>query len=165
MVFYLERLRVATGAALREMEDDYGVIPLPKMDDAQKDYKTLIHNNSEYVVVPKTAPAPDMSCAVIEALCAESYRSVVETFYEKALKLKYSRDALSGQCIDLISRSARKNILYEYNDVFNCGTVITTCVVAKNTNFASTFAKVKNTSTRVIQKYMEKFVKDKEAGV
>lgn len=165
MVFYLERLRVATGAALREMEDDYGVIPLPKMDDAQKEYKTLIHNNSEYVVVPKTAPAPDMSCAVIEALCAESYRSVVETFYEKALKLKYSRDALSGQCIDLISRSARKNILYEYNDVFNCGTVITTCVVAKNTNFASTFAKVKNTSTRVIQKYMEKFVKDKEAGV
>lgn len=161
MMFYLERLRVALGADLREMEDDYGIIPLPKMDEEQKEYKALIHNNSEYVVIPKTAPDPARSGAVIEALCAESYRSVVEVFYEKAMKLKYSRDAVSGQCIDLISQCARKNVLYEYDGVFQCGTVVTNCVAAGNTNFASTFAKVKTTSERIMQKYMEKFEKDK----
>jgi len=163
MVFFLERLRVALGDNVRNMEDDYGIIPLPKMDENQTEYKALIHNNSEYVTIPKTAKDPLMSGAVIEALCAESYRSVVEPFYESAMKLKYSRDAYSGQCIDLISASARKNVIYEYDGIFSCGTIVSDCVVAANSNFASTFAKRKTVAEKVIDKYMANFEKEKAA--
>ena len=163
MVFYLERLRVATNDQIRDMEDDYGIIPLPKMDDAQQEYRALIHNNSEFIVVPKTAKDPSMSGAVIEALCAESYRSVVEVFYESAMKLKYSRDAYSGQCIDLIAESARKNVLYEYDGTFGCGTIITDMVKQKSTNFASSYAAKKTITEKIIQKYMQNLEKEKQA--
>ena len=162
MVFFLERLRVATGDQIRNMEDDYGIIPLPKMDDKQQEYRALIHNNSEFIVIPKTAKDPSMSGAVIEALCAESYRSVVEVFYESALKLKYSRDAYSGQCIDLIASSARKNVLYEYNGTFGCGNLITDLVKQNSTNFASSYASSKTITGKIIQKFMENLEKEKQ---
>ena len=164
MVFFLERLNVTFNGVMREMEDDFGIIPLPKLDESQKEYRALIHNNSEFVVVPKPAAEPEMACAVIEAMCAESYRSVIQPFYEQAMKLKYSRDAYSGQCIDLIRQGARKVVLYEYDDVFNqCATIITSCVREQSTNFSSTYAKRKSAASKTIEKYMDKFEKDKEA--
>ncbi len=164
MLFFIERLIQAEFAELRDMESDYGIIPMPKMDEQQKEYRTLIGNDSEYIVVPKTASDRKLSGCVIEALCAESYRSVVEPYYETAMKVKYSRDALSGQCIDIIRDSSRKDLLYEYNAVFNAsGTMVTDLLTAKQTNFASFYERKKGGTEKVISKYMENFVKNKEA--
>lgn len=160
MMFYVEAVWEAVNARLRGMEDDYGIIPVPKLDESQ-DYVTLIHNNSQFIVVPKTCPDRDTAEIVIEALCAESYRTVVEPFYETALKLKYSRDADSARCLDLIQQSARKRIMYEYDGVFHCGTLVATCVGNNSRNFASALASVREQSALSIQKYMDDFEKQK----
>ena len=161
-LFYARHLGEVLRNELRSMEDDYGILPYPKLDEQQADYRGLLHNSSNYVTVPITVLQVDEVSAVIEALCAESYRSVVEIFYDTALKTKYSRDAYSGQCIDIIRDTTRKSFLYEYNSRFGCGNVVADCIGAGNTNFASTYANSVNASNKKIEKAVIKFLDEKE---
>lgn len=164
LFFFPNQLLQAFSADLREMEDDYGIIPYPKLDENQEEYENLLHNSSNYVTIPITCEHPDEVGAVIEAMCAESYRSVVEVFYETALKTKYSRDSYSGQCIDIIRDVTKKNLAYEYDGQFGSGVLIATCVRNGGTNFSSLYAKSAATSNKVIEKTVAKLLKEKEAG-
>ena len=157
--FYAGRLEQAISALFREMPDDYGIIPYPMMDDSQTEYTGIIHNSSDYVTIPVTCQHIEEIGAVIEALCAESYRTVVETFYESALKMKYSRDALSGQCIDIIRDSCKKNFLYEYSGVVGCGLLISDQARAGTSNFASVYAKSAPATNKQIKALIEKYAK------
>lgn len=87
---------------LRDMEIDFGIIPMPKMDDSQEDYVTY-NFGTYYMAILLTAANPEMSAVMLEALNAESYKSVVNVYYDTALKNKYSRDEESRKMIDLIN--------------------------------------------------------------
>ncbi len=149
--FFGNQLLSAVGGDLRNMEDDYGIIPYPKLDENQEDYNNLLFNSSSCVVIPITCTVLDETCAVIEAMCAESYRSVVEVFYEAALKTKYSRDSYSGQCIDIIRDATKKNLIYEYHGQFGSGNIISRCIADGNTNIASAAASQIPASNKKIQ--------------
>ena len=110
--FYIARLETAISANLRDMTDDYGIIPCPMLSEGQDEYVNLIHNSSDYVTIPVTCANPEEIGAVIEALCAESYRSVIELFFGSVMKYKYSRDSESGKCIDILRSVAKKQFLY-----------------------------------------------------
>lgn len=148
--FFGSQLRAAIYDDLKGMSDDYGIIPYPKLDEDQEDYENLLFNSSSLVCVPITCGNVDESCAVIEAMCAESYRSVIEVFYETALKTKYSRDSFSGQCIDIIRDVTSKNLVYEYHGQFGAGTLITGCITAGNTNLASKITAVTKAANKAI---------------
>jgi len=158
-VFYSYRLESATGATLRDMEDDFGIIPNPMMNEEQGEYYGIIHNSSDYVTIPMTCKNPDEAGAVIEALCSESYRSVVETYYESALKAKYSRDSYSGQCIDIICDTNVKNFIYEYNGVVKGGVLIGDEILNNRNEFASKYAAQKDSTNQKIQDLIEKYIK------
>ena len=119
------RFDQVTGANFRNMEDDYGILPYPKYDDSQSEYVTLCHNSSGSASVLITLGEKRYALvgAVLEALGSETYRSVTDVFLESALKMKYSRDSTSGQVIDIIVGSIRKDLVHEYstytNDIFN----------------------------------------------
>ncbi len=150
--FFGNQLLAAVNAAMRDMEDDYGIIPFPKLDDKQEEYQNLLFNSSSVVVIPITCKQHENVGAVIEAMCAESYRSVVETFYETALKMKYSRDSYSGQCIDIIRDVTRKNLVYEYNATIGYPSMlITNCVAANSNDIASSIASVIPAANEKIQ--------------
>ena len=140
--FFVNQFLAALQADLKDMKDDYGIIPFPKLDENQENYMSLIFNSSNVVCVPTTCKNADDACAVIEAMCAESYRSVIEPFYDTALKIKYSRDAYSGQCMDIIRDSAAKNFLYEYAEQIGSGAIITDCVIANDSGVV--ISKIKN---------------------
>ena len=84
---------------------DYGVIPFPKYDTAQKDYRTTARATYSSFCVPVTAKNADMSAAVLECFASESYRQVSPAYFETALKVKYSRDDETSQMFDLIKSS------------------------------------------------------------
>ncbi len=90
---------------LRDMNDDYGIIPTPKLDEKQKDYVTY-NLGTYYMAILKTAKDPGMSAVMLEALNAESYKSVVGTYFDTALKGKYSRDEKTAEMLDLILGNA-----------------------------------------------------------
>ena len=114
---------------LRDMETDYGIVPFPKLDDTQDDYRALVHNIASTVAVPITCGDPDMIGALLEALAAESYRTVIPAYYEVSLKTKYARDDVTSQMIDLIYGAAFTDFAYAYSVLLgSVGTISRTVV-------------------------------------
>ncbi|MBE6612466.1 MAG: hypothetical protein E7632_08235 [Ruminococcaceae bacterium] len=113
--------RIYNAELLREMKDPYGIIPMPKLDDSQKDYISLVHDGTTLYCVPIAAKSIDMQCAVMEAMCSENYRTVIPVLYNVALKVKYTQDDVSSQVIDIIHDSAITDFIYANNYNINAG--------------------------------------------
>jgi hypothetical protein len=88
----------------RAMDDDYGILTVPKWDENQSNYYTTSHANYSLVSVPITVPSErhNMIGAVIEALAAEGYRKTTPAYFDSTLKNKYSRDEESLAVLDIL---------------------------------------------------------------
>ncbi len=150
-IFELQTLNSVLSDSKREMKSDFGILPYPKWDEAQEEYRTLVHNSSTMVCVPVSTDierANEEISAVIEALASESYRRVAVAYYETALKTAYTRDDLDAQMIDIITGQhdtvksvITKNFVYEYSaSLASIGTIHHTVVrTDKNKNYASKY--------------------------
>jgi len=101
---------------LREMEDDFAVLPSPKYDVDQEQYNSTIHDGLTLFGIPVTNSKVEMTTTVLEALAAESYRSVTPVYYEMALKVKYIRDDMSGMMIDLVREGVVNDFAIDFGD-------------------------------------------------
>ena len=106
---------------LREMEDDYYILPCPKYDEAQANYISSVSDNVTMFGLPVTNDCAEMCGAVLEAMAAESYKTLRPAYYESALKSKYSRDADSAAMIDLLSSSVRSDFVRIYSESIGGG--------------------------------------------
>jgi len=95
---------------LREMEDPFGCLPYPKIDE-NAEYASGSANSGNFVTVPNNNTELNMISAVVEALCAEGNASVFPTYYENALKIKYTDGGSDAKMIDLIRDSTMDFVL------------------------------------------------------
>lgn len=103
-------------ATYAEMTDDFGVLPLPKYDDQQTEYKTGVGDAYNIISVPNYQNFDgEMISAVLEMMNVESYRQVYPYYYEKMMKTRYVRNAASSQVFDLLVDS----ITFDFGDVFS----------------------------------------------
>ncbi|MBQ4289695.1 MAG: hypothetical protein II719_00705 [Clostridia bacterium] len=97
----------------REMEDDFGIAPLPKYDEYQENYhhrpSVLVHLFS----VPSTAVNLDKVGAVFSYMSWLSSQTVLPAYYEVTLKQKRTRDEDSARMLDLIHNT----IYYDWPDI------------------------------------------------
>ena len=100
---------------MRDMESDYGIIPIPKLNEEQDTYATTVHNGFSVFGIPVTCSSPDNAAAFLESACCESYRLVTPAYYDTALKVKYSRDSESSQMMDLLINSISFDFAYLFN--------------------------------------------------
>lgn len=84
------------------MTDTYGVLPLPKFDEAQDIYRTIPQDSFNLISVIGDTENPDMIAAVLELMCAESYKTIIPLYYEEALKYKYMPTEDSGKMLDYL---------------------------------------------------------------
>lgn len=102
---------------LREMEDDFKIIPVPKYDENQEHYNTRVHDSVTIFGTPITAYGKfDAISATLEAMASESHRLVTPNYYEVALKAKYVRDSDSGRMIDLIHENVSCDFITLYSE-------------------------------------------------
>ncbi len=94
---------------LREVDYEYGILPMAKYDEAQENYQTLSQDAYSLFCVPLNAGNLDMIGAVTEALAHESWKSVTPAYFEVAMKSKYSRDEASSRMLDLVRDGAMFN--------------------------------------------------------
>ena len=99
-LFYFECASYIGG--LRNMSDDFGVLPLPKYAQNQEKYATYVNPISSTMVVPVGPKNYDDLGKVIETMAILSSESVIPTYYELVLKRKTIRDAESAQMLDII---------------------------------------------------------------
>ena len=90
---------------LREMQDDYYILPVPKYDTEQENYRTALHDQYVIFGISYASTKVYESAVVLEALCAEHSRLVRPKYYDEALKYKYTRDDGSADMIDIVRDS------------------------------------------------------------
>lgn len=98
----------------RDRKGEYGILPYPKFDEEQEDYKTMVDGYHAALAVPKTISDPEFVGIITEALNAESNKIVFPAYYEVALKVKYAHDDESVQMLDKIVNSRVFDFGYVY---------------------------------------------------
>ncbi len=138
---------------LRDYENDYGIIPMPKYDEAQEQYYSVSDGGSNILAVLTTAQNLEMIGAVTEALSAESWRSVMPVLCDVTLGTKMARDPESQEMIRLVLDSRYIDFPYLF-DNFK-GWVMNMDPFLKNDGaFVSTYEK----KAKSIQKYYDKMI-------
>ncbi len=157
-LFYTGRLSNAVNAAFREMESDYGILTMPKYDEEQQDYISLIHTSTTVTCIPKAISLDkmDMLGAVLEAWASEAYRKVLTPFIESAMKAKYSRDELSGQVIDIIFDDPIISFLDMYSS--NTGSILYRAVLDNISLGTNNYSSAISSGLRSGQKTMDKYL-------
>ncbi|MBQ2707917.1 MAG: hypothetical protein IJF67_06590, partial [Clostridia bacterium] len=90
--------------ALRDMEFDFGILPVPKYDEQQEDYITYLAGN--FQMIPVTVSDTDFVSAVTEALYSESAKNMEDAFVQKYVENKLLRDDGSIEMYKLLTATA-----------------------------------------------------------
>lgn len=99
---------------IREMSDDYGIIPIPKYDRDQENYITQIGTSTSTFFVPQTQKDLALTAKFIECEAYFGYTEVSPVYYESALKNKYASDPNMGQMLDIVRENATISFLFVY---------------------------------------------------
>lgn len=89
----------------RSMESDFGIIPLPKLDENQENYCSYADSWGLANAMPICTDPGDfeMFGVLLEALACESYNKLYPAYYEYTLKGRDTRDTESWQMLDILT--------------------------------------------------------------
>ncbi|MBQ8402371.1 MAG: extracellular solute-binding protein, partial [Clostridia bacterium] len=145
--------------ALREMEQDFGLLPVPKHLESQENYSSFVHNtHASSVGIPVTAGDMALTGSILEDMTWESSKTVREAFIETTLKGKYARDNESADMIDVIINSIRVDyglLLSSYGLTIDSS--MRKLMDQGSTDIASFFAANKDKYTETINKFCDNF--------
>lgn len=92
---------------LRDMNDDFGILPLPKYDEDQENYYTTYQSwNGRAYVIPASVTDLGRAGAIIEYMGAVSKDTITKAYYDVTLNGKVARDDDSSEMLDIIFNSA-----------------------------------------------------------
>jgi len=140
---------------LRGMESDFGIIPAPKLDEAQdRYYCPLACSTATSLIVPTWNSDLDRTGYITDALGYYSMELVLPAFFESTLEAKAIRDDDSVEMLELMNSSK----MFVINDIFNFGkshSILTGLVTSGVNNFASQFASYENAINADIDKFID----------
>jgi len=104
-----------------EMKQDYGVLPLPKYNGDQKEYRTGYRDDMTAIMVPFNCSNEEMSGTVTEMLCEISYKDVTQEYYEETLKYQAFNDPKCVASLELIRNTFNPTFACVYS--YSLGTI------------------------------------------
>jgi hypothetical protein len=141
----------------RSMEADFGVVPMPKYDEKQDNYFSLVNPYTGVLLgVPKSVQDVEKASIILEALAAESKYTLQPAYYDVVLQRKYVRDEESGEMLDIIFSSR----VYDIGGVYSFGNVFLDFITlaAKNDrNVVSYYEKKIGSMEKAINKVVDIF--------
>lgn len=102
---------------LRNMADEFGILPLPKFY-AEDSYITPFNDNSSLMIMPITVYDYEATGEIIEAMCRLSSEYVTPAIFDYILKTKFSRDDESEAMLGIVKNSMVYDIGYLTDSVF-----------------------------------------------
>lgn len=102
-----------TGANLannfRGSDVDYSILPAPKFDESQENYRTAVAFTHTMYCIPIDAKNTAKSGAVLECMASEAYRNVTPALFETAFKYQYSKNPHDAELFEII----RDNVVFD----------------------------------------------------
>ncbi|MBQ8400561.1 MAG: hypothetical protein IJX14_01390 [Clostridia bacterium] len=156
-LFMIHKVETAT-AALREMEDDFAILPMPKYDAAQEGYNHLLSGWVDcFIGLPKNLTDTEFVGFITEALARASYTLIRPAAFETTLKGKTARDEESLAMLDIIFDT----LYLDFNCLNDFGAIcdkVATNLIAGNglaSVFASTDSAVQSAIDKVTAVYTQ----------
>jgi len=141
----------------RDMESDYGILPLPKFDKNQADYHHFVGTGSTTsMCVPVTNANLGRTGHIVEAMAAESLYTLTEAYYTVNFENKQLRDEESIEMTKIILQSRS----YDVGEIYNFGDFVNIFgnMAKKNQNtFVSDYEKKEGSAQKQIDKLIENF--------
>ena len=150
---------IKTALEERVMEDDFGLLPMPKYDEAQAEYKASI-GHAAMLTVPMLQKDVSRTGFVLDALSFES-GEVMDTYYYTTVGQKGLRNKDSEEMLDII----RAGWTTEIGDFFSITTPLASQlqkdIRAENAAPASLVASLKSQIEGNVKTVVEAFAKTK----
>jgi len=104
---------------IRDMDDDFGLLPYPKYETNQSHYYSNMGMNSATFGIPVTARDAERTGAVMNALTAVSIDTVRPAYFEYTLKRKRARDDESLDMLEIITsyRVFDVGLVYSWSNI------------------------------------------------
>jgi len=140
----------------RDMEYDYGIVPMPKLSAAQESYYSYCNPwGAVAAAVPKTNENIGRTGMIIEAFAAAGKYLSTPAQYEVTLKTKFARDEYSEKMLDIIS----ENACYDFGPIYDWGgnyAALLDCIF-QNKPFVSDYEKTRGRMQSGLEKTIAAF--------
>lgn len=154
-LFYSNQLLCALN--MRNMDVDFGVLPMPKFDEAQKEYTSSSNTwFTDYLVIPSTNQDLERTGAVIEAMGYYSAQNVTPAFIDNVVMNKALRDEQSAEMVKILYSTMQ----YDVAQIFNWGGITDTMYViwfSDGQSYSSVYASYKSAIDKAIEKATAEF--------
>lgn len=98
----------------RGSDIDYSILPAPKFDETQENYRTAVAFTHTMYCIPIDAKNTAKSGAVLECMASEAYRNVTPALFETAFKYQYSKNPYDAELFEII----RDNVVFDISRPF-----------------------------------------------
>lgn len=98
----------------RGSDIDYSILPAPKYDESQENYRTAVAFTHTMYCIPIDAKNTAKSGAVLECMASEAYRNVTPALFETAFKYQYSKNPYDAEIFEII----RDNVVFDISRPF-----------------------------------------------
>ena len=101
MLFY--NVTVSGYTLIRDMETDFGVLPIVKIDESQEGYYSTVQpGNCHCYAIPKSSADISRTGRILEAMAMLSPETLTDAYYSTTLQQKAVRDAESIEMMEMI---------------------------------------------------------------
>jgi len=130
---------IQSAFSMRDMEADFGIIPMPRFFEDDPDYHTPTNIYPGTIMcVPKNSKNEDYIGLVLDLLAAESHDKVMPVLYDVVLDSKLSRDDITAEMLDIVF----ENRMYDFGLIWDIGGLRTKIVTPAHLNVASELASI-----------------------
>ncbi len=111
---------VGNGEQYRASNIQYGILPMPKFDEAQDNYGNAMWDYSTLITIPSNVSdeRAKMVSAVIEQMATESYKNVTPAYYSKVIKGTYCKDEADARMFTIALETCRFSFELVYSSAF-----------------------------------------------
>ncbi len=147
---------------LRDIDFPMGVLPYPKYDEAQQNYVVSMHDSTEIGAIPSTIVGEDLEFVLtcLEVLGRETAKTVMPTYYDDGLKVKYADGLDDAKMIDLIHDSITSPFAVAYDQSFGnflLRSVFLDPLANDSINFSSNYTKFVKAANKLMQRLSASF--------
>ena len=140
---------------LRDMESEFGVVPMPKLDEEQAEYGEYISNGwCTAYGIPMTNANAERTGIILDTICAFSNETLRYALYDVLFSAKFVRDPESVQMLDIIFESKS----YDWAVDFQWGGGFQNCYNGIYNNAQNNFVSQTQSSMKMINKAIENLV-------
>ncbi len=155
-----QRLGSLENALLRDMQQEFGVLPLPMLTAEDRKYTTCAHDTTEVGAILATSTDLAFISTVLEVLDRESANIVIPKYYKESLQIRYVNDPYASEMVGIVHDNFANAFVLAYNNL--TGSVILNVpgeAVENKRTFSVCYKKSATKTQKLLKKAVETFKK------